>query len=152
MDIVTSVLVLALLVPLAVWISLRRSRVLADDAEQLIRNVIGDHRGVEGKRGAPRNCPNVDEQLYGNLIRHFDQLNAAQKSLRIVAESARPIGADNIVAALNAMQKVDGKNDIPGPIVKIVLDGLVAGGFLVMDDGMYNVSREGSVLNNLIRG
>lgn len=144
-------LALIMLVPLLAWMIYQRAMRMADDTENLIRNVIGGRPGDMEKRNETRVCAITDDRLYNSLIRHFGGLNAARKSLQVIAVNASPMGADAIVDAVNAMQKEEGKNTIPQPVMNLVLDSLQVGGLLVLRGGLYKVSTEGKLLNDLIR-
>jgi len=147
-EIITA-LFLVLIFPLAILITYQRSQRIADDTENLIRNIFGSHSGPIERRNATRIYTSVDERLCNSLIRHFASLNAAQKSLRVVAGSAAPMSADAIIAEVNAMHKAEGRSCIPKSVMTLVLDGLQVGGLLVLRDGQYETSREGKLLNHL---
>ena len=150
MNDVITILVLIILVPLLAWMSYQRIRSIGDDAEKLMRNILGGYPGDIEKRNAPRAYAKVDDRLYSSLIRHFARLNAAEKSLRVIAESPVPMSSNAISAAVNAMQKAEGKNGIPQPIMQLVLDGLQVGGLLVLREGLHEVSTEGKLLNDFV--
>ncbi len=58
--------------------------------------------------------------------------------------------ADAITAAVNAMHKAEDKSSLPPSIMPLVLDGLQIGGLLVLHNGLYEISREGTLLNDLL--
>ncbi len=146
-----TVLGLILLVPLLAWMVYQRSRRIADDTQVLMRNVLGGRPYELKKREEVHVCPKADDRLCNSLVRHFKGLNAAGKSLRVVAESGAPMDADAIVDAVNARQRQEGKSGIPPSVLHLVFDGLLDGGMLVLREGLYEISAEGKRLDELIR-